>query len=212
MVGDEDVFLRLRRSGYTCLLGAPDSSGKALLMAISKQGALQHSASPTDPRVQHLMWQPTDASPIAITSIYGAADGSVASLSTTSRVVADSLADNISKAPWPAFIVGDCNAEAPQLSCSYNLNLAGWCDLSTGPTFLPRNGGAMRHIDHFWASPHAQSIVVAKVTSFDYGFPGHAATLVTVLWADSVPQVGPWCLPPHPRQHHFGRRCLGVMP
>ena len=182
LIGDEDAYLELRKLGHACLLGSPDDSGKALLMAISRKGALQYSQSPDDPRVQHLLWQPTDASPIAITNVYGPADGSVTSLTYTSQLVGDSLANHVAKAPWPAFIVGDFNSESAQLSCAYSLNLAGWCDLSSGPTFFPSNGGTMRHIDHFWASPHAQSIVLERDTTFDYGFPGHAACVVTLSW------------------------------
>ena len=44
----------------------------------------------------------------------------------------------------------------------------------------------MRHIDHFWASPHAQSTVIHRTTSFEHGFPGHAATIVTLLWGETI--------------------------
>ena len=44
----------------------------------------------------------------------------------------------------------------------------------------------MRHIDHFWASPHAQSAVVHRTTSFEHGFPGHAATFVHLLWGEKI--------------------------
>ena len=60
----------------------------------------------------------------------------------------------------------------------------------------------MRHIDHFWASPHAQSIVVSKRTTFEYGFPGHAATLVSVLWGEPI-RYHKWIPgdPPPPPDH-----------
>ena len=44
----------------------------------------------------------------------------------------------------------------------------------------------MRHIDHFWASPHAQSSVVHRSTSFEHGFPGHAATIIHLLWGEKI--------------------------
>lgn len=153
LVGDEPVLATLRRQGHTILTGIADVNGKSLVMAIACKGSLVHLVAPTGPRIQHHRWQPSDGAPISFTTNYAPADGSLPTLNYTSRVVAESLALHVSRARRPAIIAGDFNATSEQLSVTYQLNLAGWCDISAGPTCIPPNGGARRHIDHVWSHP-----------------------------------------------------------